>query len=293
MTNKRRGGDLTLFRAILLAVLLTGAARAADMPPEPSSHGYGGDRRQVIELHVPHHTGPMPLVLFVHGGGWSAGSFHDRGGAQAAHFIGKGYAWAAVEYRLVPAVRVEDQAMDVARAIGWLRRNARRLGIDMDRVVLIGHSSGAHLVALVGSDPEWLQRAKVPFASIRGVVSLDGAGIDVPGIMAAGATASRFYAGAFGNDVARQTRLSPLAHVGPPDAPNWLLVYDKDHNAAAGFFAQRFAEAARAAGAKADVFAATGTSHMGMLRALGVPGDGITGAVDDFVAAALAPQPDQ
>ena len=93
--------------------------------------------------------------------------------------------------------------------------------------------------------------------------------------------------------MARQTRLSPLAHIGPPDAPHWLFVYDEDHNQAAGYFAERFADAGRAQGLKIDVIAAAGTSHMGMLRALGTPGDAITRSIDAFVEGALAPRPVQ
>jgi acetyl esterase/lipase len=293
MGNKRGGGDLNLFRAILVMMALAGAAVANATAPVPVGHAYGGDRRQEIELYVPAGTQAVPLILFIHGGGWSAGSLNDSGGGQAAHFTGKGYGWATLEYRLVPAVRVEDQAADVARAIGWLARNAKRFRLDMHRVVLIGHSSGAQLAALVATDPHWLAKAGVPFQAIQGVISLDGAGIDVPGIMAAGASQSPFYIGAFGPDVARQTRLSPLAHVGPPDAPHWLFVYDEDHNQAAGYFAERFAEAGRAEGLKIEVVAATGTSHMGMLRALGTPNDAITRSVDAFVEAVLAPRPVQ
>jgi acetyl esterase/lipase len=293
MRNTPEGSGVRLFPAIL-PVLLLGSLASAAAPATPArSYAYGGDRRQVIELSVPQAGQAAPLVLFIHGGGWSAGSRKDNGGGQAAHFMGKGYAWATVGYRLVPAVTVEDQAMDLARAIAWLDRRRQRLGLDTRRLILIGHSSGAQLAGLIATDPQWLKKAGVQFDSIRGVVSLDGAGIDVPGIMAAGAATSPFYLNAFGTDPERQARLSPTAHVGAPDAPRWLFVYDRDHNEAAGYFAERFADAGRGARIMVDVVAASGTSHMGMLRSFGAPGDGITGAVDGFVAAALAPRSGQ
>lgn len=272
-----------------MLALLGVTARTSAAPIKAGSYAYGSDRRQVIDLVAPAGAKAAPLVLFVHGGGWSAGSRQDNGGGQAAHFSSKGYAWATVGYRLVPAVKVEDQAADIARAIAWLGRRGRRLGLDMDQVILIGHSSGAQLVALIGTDPQWLTKAGVPFRTIRGVISLDGAGIDVPGIMSAGAINSPFYARAFGADVRRQTVLSPMTHLGGHDAPHWLFFYDRDHNEAAGYFAARFAEAGCAKGLQIEILGIAGTSHMGMLKTLGEPGDAMTAAIDEFIASALGP----
>lgn len=290
MPNTRNGGDLKLFPIILSALLLGNAVDAASPAVKASSHAYGGDRRQMIDLFVPQAAKAAPLILFVHGGGWSAGSRNDYGGGQPAYFTAKGYGWATIGYRLVPAVPVESQAADLARAIAWLDRKRRRLGIDTRRLILIGHSSGAQLACLVATDPHWLEQAGIPFDSIRGVVSLDGAGIDVPGIMAAGASNSPFYINAFGPDRSRQAALSPMAHIGPPDAPQWLFVSDRDHNPAAGYFADRFAEGGRANALNVQTLAVSGTSHMGMLRGLGKPGDAITREIDAFIARAIADQ---
>jgi hypothetical protein len=101
--------------------------------------------------------------------------------------------------------------------------------------------------------------------------------------MAAGASRSPFYAGAFGPDVARQARLSPLMHLGAGDAPNWLLLYDSEHNPGAGYFAERFAVAAQREGLRADATAIIGTGHMRMLQELGRPGDQTTVEVDRFI----------
>jgi len=277
-----------LFLGMLVVGLLAQAAVAAP-PPAPgmrlSSYEYGSNPRQVLDIFVPKGARGAPLILFVHGGGWSGGAKGMGLGKQAEHFTAKGYAWAVFNYRLVPDAAVEDQAADVARALAFLLGNARALGIATDRVVLVGHSSGAQLAGLVATDPQWLVKAKVPFSVIRGVVSLDGAGIDVPGIMAAGASRSAFYKNAFGDDVARQTRLSPLANLGAPDAPAWLLVYDSEHNMGAGFFAERFAAFARKAGVKADVVAATGTDHMKLLGDIGRSSSSVNESVDRFIDA--------
>lgn len=276
-----------LLRILAMAALLATTACSRAAAVQFSTHAYGAAPRQSLDLYRPHAEGPSPLILFIHGGGWSAGSKKMGEGGQPDHFTGQGYAWAAIGYRLVPDVTVEEQAGDIARAIGWLHRHARKLDLDDRHIILVGHSSGAQLAALIGTDPQWLKSADVPFDHIAGVVSLDGAGIDVPGIMAAGAQASPFYADAFGTDVARQTRLSPLTYVGAPDAPRWLFLFDSDHNAAAGLFTEQFAQKARAAGATAQVAPISGTTHMKMLDDLGETGDPATEAVDAFIGAAM------
>lgn len=281
---------MRLFLTMLtMALLFAAPGDAAGI--RINSYHYGGNPRQVLDVYVPKGPRDAPLILFVHGGGWSGGAKGMGQGGQPAHYAAKGYAWATFNYRLVPDATVEDQAADVTRALAFLTRNARALGIDAERVILVGHSSGAQLAGLVATDPQWLAKAKIPFSVIRGVVSMDGAGIDVPGIMAAGAIGSPFYKTAFGADVARQTRLSPLAHLGAPDVPAWLLIYDAEHNMGAGFFAERFAAFAQKAGVQAEVFAANGTSHMKMLQDLGKPGDALTLAVDRFIDAAFQAAP--
>ena len=78
------------------------------------------------------------------------------GSAKLEHWRALGYAVASVNYRLVPDARVEDQAADIAAALALLKQRAAQLGFDGTRIALVGHSAGAHLVALVGTDPACL-----------------------------------------------------------------------------------------------------------------------------------------
>jgi len=246
----------------------------------------------VIDLYRPKDKAVVPILLFVHGGGWSAGSRKMGEGGQPAHFANEGYAWASAGYRLVPQVAVDDQAADLASAIAWLVKNARHYRLDPQRIVLIGHSSGAQLAALIATDPAYLKAAGVAFDAIKAVISLDGAGLDVPGIMAAGAAGSPFYKGAFGDNYTRQQRLSPQEHIGPPDAPHWLLVFDAGHNPSAGRFATAFAQGAlRVGNVDARVLPIENTTHMRLLEELGKEGDKTTQAVDAFLKEVLGSVP--
>lgn len=245
---------------------------------------YGDDPRQAITVWVAAHKGKAPLMLYFHGGGWAAGDSGAGGGAKPKHFIDRGYVYASATYRFVPQATVEDQLADAARAVRWLRANAGELGADKDRIVLVGHSSGAHLAAMIASDPQWLAAAKVPFAAIRAVVLLDGAGFDVPTLMAPyPGTTMPFYGLAFGADAARQLRLSPIAHLAPPNAPAWLFLQDASRFS--GYAeAEALAGPLRKGGATTLIVPVAGTSHMQLNENLGLPGDPATDQADAFLA---------
>ena len=225
-----------LFAASLIASLPTAALpragkRHADPPPADAlrhdEHAYGADPRQRLDVWPATAAGPAPIILFVHGGGWSRGDKRTATGTQTvAHFAVEGYAFASMNYRLVPAATVEQQAADVASAVAWLRQHAGELGVDASRIVLMGHSAGAHLVTLVGTDPRYLGAAGLSLSMVKGIIALDGAGYDVARQAAGVGPALRdIYAAAFGTDTARQQDLSPVFHAAAPNAPAFLIVH--------------------------------------------------------------------
>jgi acetyl esterase/lipase len=245
---------------------------------------YGPAPRQLAQLFVREKAARAPLIVYLHGGGWSAGTPRaGSAGAQPDHFTGTGYAYATVGYRFVPEVSVEQQLADVAQGIALLRRQN---GVDADRIVLIGHSSGGHLAALLGADPAWLEAAGVPFATVKAVVLLDPAAIDIPPIIDAGRSAptvQRFYRPAFGDDLARQAALSPLRHADPPNAPAWLMLHDVN-NPLAGLQSEQLSIALIAAGAQeATVLPVGDTTHLRLNDEIGRVGDVATAEIDSFL----------
>src|SRR5258705_1848030 len=92
-------------------------------------------------------SGPTPAVVFVHGGGWTGGDPSQAGG-NGMHFARRGIATISISYRLAPAHRLPAPLDDVRRGLRHLRKNAAELGVDPDRLVLMGLSAGAHLVML-------------------------------------------------------------------------------------------------------------------------------------------------
>jgi arylformamidase len=185
---------------------------------------YGKDPLQKLDYWRPKTEG-APLVVFVHGGGWKRGDKRDAAGQKSAHYLAEGYAFASLNYRLVPANTVEEQAQDVADALAHLIKQSSALGFDKTKVALMGHSAGAHLSALVGTDIKYMKKAGVNVNSLRGIIPLDGACYDVPKqISQGGALMHDTYIQAFGNEEARQLSLSPIHHASATNAPAFLIL---------------------------------------------------------------------
>lgn len=138
-----------------------------------------------LDLFVPAAGRDWPTVIFIHGGNWIEGdkSLHVWG-ADIYRNIGRflaanGYGAAIINYRLIPDVSWEGQPADVASAVKWVHARIADYGGDPGRIVLMGHSAGAQLAALVAVHPKWLDAAGVPRGAIAGVAAVSGAGYDI------------------------------------------------------------------------------------------------------------------
>jgi arylformamidase len=265
----KRSGNGKMTRAA------TGAAEIA----------YGGDPLQKLDFWRAKSSN-APLVIFVHGGGWKRGDKNNATGQhKASHYLSQGYAFASINYRLVPAATVEQQAADVASAVAHLRSNAKNLGLDPQRIVLMGHSAGAHLSALVGTDPQYLRGEGLDMAALSGVIPLDGAAYDVPTQMTEGARImSDTYARAFGAEPMRQKALSPYFHAAVPNSPAFLILHVEREDGARQSAA--LADALRQNGVKVKLQGFEGKGlrgHMEINRRLGDAHYPATSVVDAWL----------
>lgn len=280
---------LLLVPSLLVPALLVARAQTG-IEPAAEQLRYGKDSLQDMDYWRADKRG-APLVLFVHGGGWKRGDKSNATGrAKIAHYHALGYAFASINYRLVPEATVEQQAQDVADALAFLRRQADALGFDPARIVLMGHSAGAHLVALVGTDMRYFERAGLRPDAVRGIVPLDGAAYDVAQQMTqAGPLMARTFAQAFGADSARQRALSPTLHAARPNAPGFLILHvDREDGKEQ---AEALAAALRKAGTPAEVAALEGKGlrgHMQINRSMGDPDYPGTPIVDRYLARLFA-----
>jgi acetyl esterase/lipase len=99
-----------------------------------------------MDIHYPASGGPWPVLVFVHGGGWSEGDKADVDASPTA----AGFLVASINYRMYPDHRFPAMIEDVKCAIRFLRAHASQYNLDPQRIGLIGHSAGGHLVALAG-----------------------------------------------------------------------------------------------------------------------------------------------
>lgn len=288
------------FRVLALsAALLVASGGAEAQVPErggqPSTRGrdaqtisYGSDEAQQLDFHRARAASrTAPLILFVHGGGWTNGSKDNATGPhKAPHYTALGYNFATMDYRLVPDATVEQQAQDVADALKHLLDLASQLGIERSKVVLMGHSAGAHLVALVATDPQYLRRAGLSHRDIDGVIPLDGAAYDVARQMEQSRLPllERRYNDAFGRDPTRQRALSPTHQAAAPNARSWLILHvDRTDGRQQS---QELARALRRAGAEVEVREFEGRGmrgHAEINRSMGDPDYPATPVVDAFL----------
>lgn len=286
-------GKLWLICGALACAVPAGGA-SAQLRPRPNAAqtdtamqtlAYGKAPLQQLD-YWPGAVADAPLVIFVHGGGWKRGDKSMmRGSAKLAHWQAQGYAVASINYRLVPDATVEQQGADVAAATAYLKTSAHRLGFDANRIALIGHSAGAHLVALVGTDPQYFRAAGLRMSDVRGIVPLDGAAYNVPEQMDENARLmGDTYKQAFGTDPARQRALSPTLHAARPNAPEFLILHVERRDGTAQ--SQALAAALTKAGTPARVqgFAGRGLrGHMEINRKLGETDYPATPVVDAFL----------
>lgn len=246
---------------------------------------YGEDAAQLLDVYLPAAqagTTTTPAIVLVHGGGWRRGGRDNRGLAapKAAHWLPRGIAVVSVDYRLLPDADPLQQADDVARAVAYVQQHATRWRIDPARIVLVGHSAGAHLVSLLGSDPSALRAAGA--MPVRGVVALDSAVFDLPALMRA--RHLPLYDNAFGTDPDVWQRASPHHRLRAGVAPLLAVCSSRRHDACPQ--ARAYAARARSFGVRVEVLPQD-LSHMQLNRELG--GDSaFTRAVDGFIERVLA-----
>lgn len=160
---------------------------------------YGDDPQQRLDVYIPAQAQGAPIVLMVHGGAWMIGDKSNRGVAppKVARWLPRGYIVVSTNYRMDRRdPQPLRQADDVARALAFVQKHAAGWGGDPARVLLMGHSAGAHLVALLAADPQIAERQGArPWL---GTVPLDSAAYDLVTIMEG--RHFGFYDRVFGSD---------------------------------------------------------------------------------------------
>ena len=131
-----------------------------------------GKHGQTLNIWRNGDTKAAPVLIFYYGGGWVKGSADDYGWA-ARGYAAKGFLVVVPNYRKVPQVRFPGFVQDAADAVKWTQDNIARYGGDPNRIAIAGHSAGAHSVAMLALDPQWLAASGAP-GTVKAAVGLSG-----------------------------------------------------------------------------------------------------------------------
>ncbi|KAF6521732.1 hypothetical protein HZS61_013260 [Fusarium oxysporum f. sp. conglutinans] len=148
----------------------------SDVPQGGTDIVYGKREAQRLRLWKPTSSATKsPVIVYVHGGSWTIGTYLDSTGSKKVSYLNDlGYAFASINFTLIPEITVKEQVQEIADSVAYLIKHAEELNIDPERVVLMGHSSGAHVVTLLGTDPSYAQKAGFSIDVLKGVIALDG-----------------------------------------------------------------------------------------------------------------------
>lgn len=274
---RRYSWALALFFALIFAPAEAFAVKLTE--------GITYSRGLKLDIHAPDKAGKrflfvrtgklVPVVLYVHGGGWVKGSRKKVYGLPE-WLTSRGYMLVAIDYRKVPRTTIDGQVSDVARAIAWTARNIKRYGGDPDRIVIMGHSAGAHLVAMAA--------AQGKAGNIRGVIPNDVQAYDIVAYVTKRGTIGPMFGRAFSDNPNNWVRWSPITYARRASGlPPHLVMYSRSQGERRRSISIGYANVLKSRGVRVSVFHGTKYSHGAIASRLGRPGDSATAAVEKFL----------
>ncbi len=223
---------------------------------------YGADERQQLDLYVPEEAkAAAPVLVFFYGGSWKSGTRADYRFIGEA-FAAQGYLVVIPDYRLYPAARFPAFVEDGAQALKWVEDNVSRFRGDPDRIILAGHSAGAHLATLLLFDQRYLAAAGFERQRLLGLVGLAGPYAFNP--LAYDSTRSVFAT------VDHPDQARPIAFVNG-NTPPVLLMHGENDSTVKVINAQKLAARVQEAGSEARVVIYPQRTHIGLILSLAAP----------------------
>ena len=267
--------------AFLLALTVTalaapGTARAFELH---EGVPVGGGLK--VDIYTPNGIKParfgrrgVPVVIYAHGGGWIKGS-RKKVYSQHRWLTRKGYILVSTDYRPVPQTDIDGQVRDVSTSINWVRRNIRQYGGNPRQIVIMGHSAGAHLVAMVA--------AKNTAGPIAGVIPNDVQAYDMVAYGVVRGGIGHPYDKAFGSNIQDWVRWSPATYAARNRRmPPHLILHSGSQRARRKQLTRGYANLLRSRGTRAETFDGGAYTHGSIARSLG--GDNsVTRAVERFL----------
>ena len=251
--------------------------------------------RQVLDIYAPDGAKGLPVVFWIHGGGWQAGDKTDVQ-IKPRVFNERGFVFVSTNYRLLPKVEMEVLIRDVAKSLGWVHKNIAKYGGDPKRILVGGHSAGAQLAALICIDERYLKAEGVSFDVLIGCVPVDGDTYDIPAIITTaemrqivhGFPLPEFgHRVKFGNDPKKHIDFSAVTHVAKGKGiPPFLILHVAGHPDVTAQ-ARRLGAVLKEAEIPVTVFGARETTHNKLNADLGQPDDPATAELFKFLGPLL------
>lgn len=267
-----------------------------------------------LDVFHPDQKQGLPVVFFVHGGGWFTGDkdFFGVHRTVARSIARMGYVVVAPNYRLSPEVRHPVHVQDVGRALAWTLKHVQEHGGDPNRITLVGHSAGAHLVSLVATDPDlWGQAPDLPLAAdypkLAGVVGLAGvylipAGKEYMGLAGKAGLAEQLasvkgpdgkffnpFKIAFGEDETICRKASPITHARKGLPPFLLMVAERDLPGL-DYMAKEFDTALTTSGNLCKFINVPQTNHISLLAEVNKKGSQVSKELAQFLVQVSDPK---
>lgn len=221
---------------------------------------YGKEEKQDLKLYnikEQKTTKKMPVILYAHGGGWTAG---DKSNIvdKPAYFNDLGYNFISMNYRLSPEVTYKEQTEDVVHALKWVIDHADTYGYDVNKITLVGHSAGGHLMMLAATDERYLKEAGLSKKNIHSLISIEG-----PLDLTAFITNFSDFKKVYGNDKRVWEDASPSEFIKGNKQPPTLIITHLDE------VTNTFMRNSQAAGNDVQLFSANELSHSELTKLIG------------------------
>lgn len=235
----------SLFALLTLSTATLYAQQSPRIPAGVTAHrdlAYveNGHERQKLDLYVPEKAEkPLPLIIWIHGGGWQNGS-KDGCPPLRNGYVERGYAVASINYRLSSHAVFPAQIEDCKAAIRYLRAHAREYSLDPERFGVWGSSAGGHLVALVGTSGEAREFEVGPnldqSSKVQAVCDFYGptdftAFVSAPGYerhATPDSPEAKLLGGAVKDNPEKAAKVNPVTYVSADDPPFLIVHGDKD-----------------------------------------------------------------
>ena len=262
-----------------VAALATNVTAKLDVP-----YLSDGEPAHKLDIYLPAKKDkPLPVLVHIHGGGWEIGD-KKLMKSTGLFYAMQGVLFITPNYRLSPKFKHPAHVEDCAAALAWAWafQHATELGGDKTKIFLSGHSAGAHLAALLGTDPAYLQKFGLKIGDLAGVIPVDTASLDLTADDNEKLVKGMVQT-AFGEDPQVLKAASPLHHVAEKQRYPAFLIFNTTNRAAAAEGGKKFADKLKSVGCAVRFVPVANHTHGEMASGMYDAADPVGSAILDFI----------